>query len=49
VEDQDKLQIIIDNTVATSTVSALAKIVQSFSHGISRTDKRKLQTIKFKG
>jgi hypothetical protein len=49
VEDKEKLQIVIDNTVATSTVNTLAKIVQSFSHGISKTDKRKLQTIKFKG
>jgi hypothetical protein len=48
-EDQDKLQLIIDNTAATSTVNTLARIVQSFSHGISKTDKRKLQTIKFKG
>ena len=49
MEDKEKLQIVIDNTVATSTVNTLAKIVQSFSHGISKTDKRKLQTIKFKG
>jgi hypothetical protein len=48
-EDKDKLQLIMDNTIATSTVNTLAKIVQSFSHGISKTDKRKLQTIKFKG
>jgi len=44
-----KLQEIIDNTTPTPTVSALATIVHGFSHGISSADKRKLQTIKFKG
>jgi hypothetical protein len=48
-EDQQKLQKIIDGTAPTSTVSTLASIVQGFSHGISKTDKRKLLTIKFKG
>jgi hypothetical protein len=47
--DKQKLQEIIDNTTPTSTVSALATIVHGFSHGISAVDKRKLQTIKFKG
>jgi hypothetical protein len=47
--DKQKLQEIIDSTTPTSTVNALATIVHGFSHGISAADKRKLQTIKFKG
>ena len=45
----NNLQEVIDSTMPTSTVNALATIVHGFSHGISATDKRKLQTIKFKG